>query len=150
MTKSEKALEYFNNQFNCSQSVLVAFGPEMGMSENDCLKVSCAFGGGMARQQKTCGAVTGAMMAIGLKYGKAANEDESKKLHTYARTNEFCEAFEQEHNSLICKDLLNGLDMNTEDGINKIKELNLFKLKCDKYVETAVEIIEQMFANDEK
>jgi C_GCAxxG_C_C family probable redox protein len=147
MTKSEKALEYFNNNYNCSQSVLTVFGPELGLSENDCLKVSCAFGGGMARQQKTCGAVTGALMALGLKYGKALNEDDSKKMNTYAKTNEFMKAFEEENSSTICKELLDGLDMNTEEGSKKIKELNLFRIKCDKYIENAVKIVEKMLSD---
>jgi len=147
MTKSEKALEYFNNNYNCSQSVLAVFGPELGLSENDCLKVSCAFGGGMARQQKTCGAVTGALMVLGLKYGKALNEDDSKKLKTYAKTLEFIKAFEEENTSTVCKELLNGLDMNTEEGSKKIKELNLFKIKCDRYIENAVKIVEKMITD---
>jgi C_GCAxxG_C_C family probable redox protein len=146
MTKSEKALEYFNNNYNCSQSVLTVFGPELGLSENDCLKVSCAFGGGMARQQKTCGAVTGALMALGLKYGKALNEDDSKKMDTYAKTLEFIKAFEEENASSICKELLDGLDMNTEEGSKKIKELNLFRIKCDKYIENAVKIVEKIIS----
>ena len=74
MKKSEKAVEYFRNKFNCSQSVLTVFSNEYGLSENDCLKMACAFGGGMGRQQQTCGAVTGALMALGLKYGKGIND----------------------------------------------------------------------------
>ena len=80
MKKSEKAVEYFRNKFNCSQSVFTVFSPDYSFSENDSLKVSCAFGGGMGRQQLTCGAVTGALMAIGLKYGKGINDAEEMKL----------------------------------------------------------------------
>jgi len=148
MTKSEKALAYFNNNYNCSQSVLTAFAPELGLSEDQCLKVSCSFGGGMARHQKTCGAVTGALMAIGLKYGKALNEDEAKKMNTYAKTSEFLKAFEEANLSTVCKDLLDGLDMRNEEDAKKIKELNLFRVKCDKYVEIAVKILEEMFSKD--
>jgi C_GCAxxG_C_C family probable redox protein len=67
MDRSEKALEYFDNKFNCAQSVLIAFAAELGLSDNDSLKVACAFGGGIGRQQLTCGAVTGAAMALGLR-----------------------------------------------------------------------------------
>ena len=66
MTKSETALDYFRNKFNCSQAVFAAFGPAYGLSEDSCLKIGCAFGGGMGKQQLTCGAVTGALMALGL------------------------------------------------------------------------------------
>jgi hypothetical protein len=53
-TKSENAIHYFSNGFNCSQAVLASLGPEHGISEDDCLKLACAFGGGMARLQMTC------------------------------------------------------------------------------------------------
>jgi C_GCAxxG_C_C family probable redox protein len=144
MTKSEKALEYFNDSYNCSQSVLTPFSQELGLSENDCLKVACAFGGGMGRQQHTCGAVTGALMVLGMKYGKAFGDDESKKVKTYAKTVEFFKAFESKHGSINCKELLQGLNMNDEADMMKIRELNLFRVKCDKYVADAVEILETM------
>jgi C_GCAxxG_C_C family probable redox protein len=146
MSKTEKALQYFSNSFNCSQSVLAAFGEDFGLSEDDCLKISCAFGAGMGRQQHTCGAVTGALMVLGLKYGKALKDDESKKLNTYSKTIEFMKAFEKENNSTVCLDLLDGLDMKSEDGMKKIKELNLFKIKCDKYVSFAVKTVEEMIS----
>ena len=79
MKRSEKALSYFNNSFNCAQSVITSFSPELGLSEDDCLKVSCAFGAGMGKQQHTCGAVSGALMVLGLKFGKALNDNEQKK-----------------------------------------------------------------------
>ena len=65
MTKSEKAVALFAKGYNCSQSVLTSFGQEFGLSEDDCLKISCAFGGGMGRRQLTCGAVTGALIVGG-------------------------------------------------------------------------------------
>jgi len=148
MTKSEKALEYFHNSFNCSQSVLTAFVPDLGLSEDECMKVACAFGGGMGRQQLTCGAVTGALMTLGLKYGKGKENDDAKKMNTYAKTLEFFHAFEKEHSSINCKELLNGLDMNTEEGMSKIKELDLFNIKCDKYVSDAVKIVEEILSKD--
>lgn len=64
MERQVKALKYFRNKFNCSQSVFTVFGTDHGLSENDCLKTSCAFGAGMGRQQLTCGAVTGALIGI--------------------------------------------------------------------------------------
>ncbi len=88
-TKKQQASSYFQNSFNCSQSVFTVFGTDYGLSEDTCLKVSCAFGGGMGRQQLVCGAVTGALMALGMKYGKALHDDESKKKQTYDKTVEF-------------------------------------------------------------
>ncbi len=144
MEKSEKALAYFSNHFNCSQSVFTVFGEELGMSENDCLKVACAFGGGMGRQQHTCGAVTGALMVLGMKFGKALNDDEAKKKETYTKTVEFFKEFEKRNGSTTCKALLQNLDMNNEADLKKINELNLFEINCEKYVADAVEIAEKL------
>jgi len=144
MKKEEKAVEYFRNKFNCSQSVFTVFGLEDGIPEDDCLKISCAFGGGMGRQQHTCGAVTGALMAIGLKYGKGINDTEEKKQLTYSKTREFFEEFINIHGSTNCRELLDGLNMSDPDDHNKITERNLFEIKCEKYVADAVRITEKL------
>jgi len=142
MEKREEALDYFRNRFNCSQAVFTVFGKDYGLSEDCCLKISCAFGGGMGRQQHTCGAVTGALMALGLKYGKALNDPEENKHHTYAQTREFFKRFTELNGSVNCKVLLDGLDMNDPDDHQKILERKLFEIKCEKYVSDAVGIVE--------
>jgi C_GCAxxG_C_C family probable redox protein len=142
MKKQDEALDYFRNKFNCSQAVFTVFGKDHGLSEDDCLRISCAFGGGMGRQQHICGAVTGALMALGLKYGKALNDPDEKKHQTYAQTREFFKRFTELNGSVNCKVLLDGLDMNDPDDHQKIMEQKLFDIKCEKYVSDAVEIVE--------
>jgi C_GCAxxG_C_C family probable redox protein len=144
MKKSEKAIEYFRNKFNCSQSVLTAFAADYRLSEDDCLKISCAFGGGMGRQQYTCGAVTGALMVLGLKYGKALNDPEVKKELTYAKTREFFTEFKKLNGSANCRELLDGLDINDPDDHKKIIDRKLFDIKCEKCVVDAVAITENL------
>lgn len=144
MKKAEKAIEYFRNKFNCSQSVLTAFSSENGLSENDSLKVACAFGGGMGRQQLTCGAVTGALMALGLKFGKGIDDPEEKKQLTYAKTREFFEEFTKIHGSTNCIELLDGLNMTDPEDQKEIMERNLFVINCERYVADAVNITEKL------
>ncbi|MFN8241623.1 MAG: C-GCAxxG-C-C family protein [Bacteroidales bacterium] len=144
MKKQDQALEYFWNKFNCAQSVFTPFGKEHGLDEAAALKLSCAFGAGMGRQQFTCGAVTGALMAIGLKYGKAIGDPEEKKLETYAKTREFFEAFKAIHGSTSCRTLLNDLDLNDPGDHKKIEELGLFRKNCDCYVKDAVRLAEEL------
>ena len=79
MTQKEDATIYFADTFNCSQAVFTVFGKEQGLTEDQCLKIGCAFGGGMGRQQYTCGAVTGALMSLGLHFGRGLNDNISKK-----------------------------------------------------------------------
>jgi len=142
--KAEKALEYFNNSFNCSQSVLTTLGPELGLNEDDCLRIATAFGAGMGKQQHVCGAVSGALMVLGLKLGKALNDPESKKEDTYNKAAEFLKSFETKNGSIHCKQLLQGLDMNKEEDLITIHELGLFETACVSYVKQAVEITEQL------
>ena len=144
MKKSEKALSYFNNSFNCAQSVFTTFGPELGLTEDECLKIACAFGAGMGKQQHVCGAVTGALMVLGARFGKAKNDPESKKDLTYSKADEFLNRFKAKNDSITCKELLRGLNMNNPDELKKINELRLFETSCEKYIQDAVEIIENM------
>jgi C_GCAxxG_C_C family probable redox protein len=144
MNKQEKAIKYFRDKFNCSQAVLTVFGTECGLCENDCLKISCAFGGGMGRQQFTCGAITGAMMVLGLKYGKAINDPEEKKEITYLKTREFFNEFKKLNGSVNCRELLNGLDLNDPADHQQIIDQKLFDIKCEKCVADAVNIVEAL------
>jgi len=144
MTKSEKAIALFDQGFNCSQSVLTAFSEEFSLSEDDCLKISCAFGGGMGRQQLTCGAVTGALMVLGLHFGRAKGDDISRKITTYEKAVEFFESFKDLNGAADCKELLQGLDMHNPADLKKIESLGLFKTSCYKYAKDAVEISDKM------
>jgi C_GCAxxG_C_C family probable redox protein len=144
MNRSEKAVSYFNNSFNCSQSVLTAFAPDLGLSIDDSLRISCAFGAGMGRRQLTCGAVTGALMVLGLQFGKALHDDESKKQETYTLTRKFCDGFIERHGSLSCRELLLNLDMNDPEDNLKIKEMELHDTHCTRFVKDAVDIVEKL------
>ncbi|MFO7656610.1 MAG: C-GCAxxG-C-C family protein [Bacteroidales bacterium] len=144
MKKQQQATNYFNNSFNCAQSVFTVFATDYGISENDSLKIACAFGGGMGRQQLTCGAVTGALMAIGLEYGKGIDDEETKKKETYQKTKEFLEAFIKLNGSVNCKVLLDGLDMQRPEDYEKMVQMNIFNTKCKKYVEDATLIAERI------
>lgn len=144
MKKIDTATEFFANNYNCSQSVLVAFAPEFGLSEDKALKIATAFGAGMGRKQLTCGAVTGALMALGLKYGKGLNGTNDEKAYTYQKTSEFMNEFVKRNGSVTCKKLLRGLDMNNPEDYKKIQELNLFDSDCVKYVQDATEIVEKL------
>jgi C_GCAxxG_C_C family probable redox protein len=106
MSRPDRAAEIFSQGFNCSQAVLAACGTDLGLSREQCLGVACAFGGGMARTGATCGAVTGAMMAIGLRHGKVKVDDAEGKERTYKAVHDFMDRFRSRHKSVECRDLL--------------------------------------------
>ena len=83
----------FKNGFNCSQSVFSTFAPELGLDKETALKIADGFGAGMGYSAETCGAVTGAFMAIGLKYGRSKSDDDQAKEKINTLIKEFMHQF---------------------------------------------------------
>jgi C_GCAxxG_C_C family probable redox protein len=143
VNKQNRAAEEFDNGLNCAQAVLMAFREELNLPEPILLKLGAGFGGGIARQQMTCGVVTGACMAIGLMLdGEDKNVAELKE-EAKMQCSQFSVAFKQKHGSLICRDLL-GYDMNTEEGRMQIDTQQLYSKVCTNCVRDSVMILEQM------
>jgi len=143
MNKAEKAVALFKAGFSCSQSVFAAFSEDLGMDRNTSLKISQPFGGGMAHLGEACGAVTGAFMLIGLKYGRTKADDLAARDRTYAKMRQFTDRFKALHCSIQCRCLL-GLDLGTEEGMRLAREKNLFQTICVKYVQDAATIVEDL------
>jgi C_GCAxxG_C_C family probable redox protein len=139
MNKKDKAIMYFRDGYNCAQSVLMACA---GESEN-AVKVSAAFGGGMGRLQKTCGAATGAYIYFGMTYGAPGLPGENDKLQVYERVKTFNRIFIERNGTDLCSELL-GEDLNTPEGKSRIKELDLHARVCEKCISDAIEIIEKI------
>lgn len=147
MTKSEKALELFSSNFNCSQAVFTAFAHDFGIDDELALKLATSFGGG-ARNGEVCGAVSGALMVIGLKYGHYQSENNEQKSRAYNISVEFTKRFKEANRSIVCRDLL-GYDLTIPEDMACIKEKNLFKEICPKMVKSAVEVLEAILAEYE-
>ena len=144
MNHAEKAVEYYNNKFNCSQGVFTAFATEMGMDEKLALKIATNFGGG-ERKGELCGAVAGALMVLGLKCGHCDSADAEGKAKAYAVSEEFMNRFIKENCSVVCRDLL-GYDLTKKEDLAIIMEQNLFRTLCPKMVESAARILDEMMA----
>lgn len=142
MTHTEKAKELFDKKFHCSQAVFAAFADELGVTEEQALKIGACFGGGM-RKGEVCGACTGALMALGLKYGQADEQDLDSRYKTNEVTDKFLDRFQKENGSYMCKDLL-GCDLSTEEGVAEAVEKKLFTEFCPKMVMSATKIVEEI------
>jgi len=143
-TKSEIAVAKFLQGYNCAQSVIYAFSDDLGIDKNTALKIACGFGAGMGRKQEVCGAVTGGIMVIGLKYGRGENETRKATELTYAKTREMIDRFSLKHETIICRKLIGGCDLATEEGQRQFRENELLKNKCKWFVKSVVEIIEEI------
>jgi C_GCAxxG_C_C family probable redox protein len=142
--KQEKAIDVFRNGYNCAQSVLSALSPELGLSRDTAMKLSSPFGSGIAYMQETCGAVTGALMAIGLKYGKGENGTAEDKERAYDFSRHFLTEFRKIHGSVCCRTLMQNLDMSTPEGMEEIRRRDLFRLKCANHIRTAIDITQKI------
>lgn len=147
MSKTDKALELFSNNFNCSQAVFAVFAPDFGLDEKLALKLATSFGGG-ARNGEICGAVSGALMVLGLKYGHFDAADSEQKSRAYAIAVEYTKRFKEANGSIVCRDLL-GYDLTKPDEMACIKEKGLFGDVCPKAIKSAVEILEGVLADYE-
>lgn len=142
MTHKDKALKYFSDKFHCSQAVLAAYAEELGLTEEQALKVAYCFNSGM-RKGEVCGACSGALMVIGMKYGQSEKDDLDSRKKANQKTVEFLEKFKKKNSSYICNELL-GCDISTAEGVQYAMDNNCFTDICPKMVASAVEILEEM------
>lgn len=142
MNHVEEALKLFEEKYHCSQAVFAAFSEEYGVKKEDALKIGGCFGSGM-RKGEVCGACTGALMVLGLKYGKFRKDDVESKIKSDEVCDKFLDEFKKENGSYICNTLL-GCDISTQEGVQYALDNNLFTEFCPKMVESAVIITEKI------
>ena len=117
------------------------YGTRSGLDRETALRVAGAFGAGMARIGETCGCVTGALMVIGLNYAKVHKDDNDSRERACALAQEFMDSFRDRNGSLVCRELL-GVDVSTPEGILQVREKDLFRTVCPKFVKSSAEILE--------
>ncbi len=144
MSRIEIARAYFAQNFSCSQAVAAAFAADYGLDAPILLRIAAPFGGGVARSGDTCGAVSGALMVIGLRYG-ITQPDPAAKERTYERAQEFIARFRACNGAVHCRDLL-GYDFATPEGRAAIREHKLTHVVCPRLVESAVALLEDLLA----
>ncbi len=142
--KCEAAVEKFLSGYNCAQSILYAYGPDLGLEAETALKVATGLGGGMGGSGEVCGAVTGGILALGLKFGRGSQQEKSVAQHAYQKTGELLAAFERVHGSCICRTLLCGCDLRAPEGMRRFREENLHQKVCVGCVRTVGEILSGM------
>ncbi len=136
---TQTASERFLAGYNCSQAVLYALAPQLGLDQDTALRLACGFGAGIGRTQEVCGAVSGGVMAIGLRHGRGDQEDKARTEDCYRRTQDFLSGFRQRHGSIHCRELI-GCDLRTPEGQSQFKERRLLAETCVKCVQTATEL----------
>jgi C_GCAxxG_C_C family probable redox protein len=142
---AERAEALFREGFSCSQAVLMAFAPGLGMDQRHAALVASAFGGGMARHGWTCGALTGAMMALGLHAGHASAQDTAAKDELCARVQLLVARFEDRHGATACRQLV-GANMLDPAERQAASDRGVFTTLCPQLVRTAATLVAEALA----
>ncbi len=133
---ARQAVSRFLTGYNCAESVLMTMAEQEGIQSQLIPKMATPFGGGIAKHGSICGCVTGALMSIGLKFGRARHTEDREK--TYSVSSSFLDAFEQKFGSLICYELI-GCDFRTPEGQERWEQLK--ESRCADFVKGTVEIL---------
>lgn len=135
----EKAVALFATGLNCAQSVYCAFAEDFGMDAETAAKVSSGLGGGVGRLREVCGAVTGATLVLGMKYGP-------DKTAVYEKVQEFAAIFKQEMGTIICRELLDGTGA-TSGGAPEARTPEYYKKRpCAEIVRFAADTVSRMLS----
>lgn len=138
----EKAVELFLNGRNCAQAVVCAYADELGIDFETLLKLSSSFGGGMGRLREVCGAVSGMFIVAGLKKGYISTSDDDKEKH-YTLIQELGHKFQEEHGSMICRELLNLMEHESSPKPTKRTKTFYKERPCAKFIESACKILDE-------
>ena len=140
MNEIQHAMELFDGHYNCSQAVFVPFAGRFGLTEEQAIGMAAGFGGGIGQMGETCGAVTGACMALGLLAQERSGSGYEVKYQAYALVQEFIPRFREKCGALKCRDLL-GRDISDPQQYHAAKQEDLFHTRCPLFINTAVEIL---------
>ena len=138
------ARELFLKGYNCSQAVFCAFEDVTGLDRDTAARLSCSFGGGLGRLREVCGTVSGAALVLGIAKGYSDPEDFNAKKAHYHLVQEFARRFRAESGSIVCRELLKGVE--TAPGADPEPRTAEYysKRPCPELAYRAARILEQM------
>lgn len=128
--------------YNCAQAVFYSFCDDFNIDKDVALKMATGFGAGMGRKEEVCGAISGGILVIGSKYGRGETEERSAMERSYKKTQNLMDQFAERHGTVICRQLLNGCELTTNEGQLYFTENDLLKKTCVPCVRSVVEILE--------
>ena len=143
MSKAENAVQNFE-LYQCAQSVLAAYAGDFSLDKEKALSVAAGFGAGIGRLQETCGAVSGAIMALGLSSNFKESDRRDKINGVYAKARRFTDEFSAKMGTIKCRELID-CDLSTEEGQKIFREQNR-KEKCRDCVRLSCEILDRFLA----
>ena len=139
----DQAVALYTQGYTCAQSILVSFAERYGLQQNLAFRIGEPFGAGTSCTGGMCGAVTGAIMVLGLQYGSTLNNDDAARFSTYQHVQEFIQRFTEIHGSIQCTGLL-GYNLSDPQQLQTVIEKGLFIQLCPGLVRDAAQILVEM------
>ena len=137
---AEKAEKLFREGYNCSQAVVLAFSDLTGLDKNTAARLSSSFGGGFGRLREVCGAFSGISLVLGLLCGYGETDNPERKKEHYALIQEAAKRFREKNGSIICRELLSGVET-SGGGVPEPRTPDFYKKRpCAGIVSSAAEI----------
>jgi C_GCAxxG_C_C family probable redox protein len=141
MMSKEKSQELFNQEYNCAQSILVAFASQVGLDEETAFRVAAGLGGGIGRTQNVCGAINAGAIVLGLAHGNYKPEDKDAKKATGDLVGKFVNDCKQALGATQCLEITK-IDLNNEELRQYANEKGNLSAICNNAVERVALILE--------
>ena len=141
MNDVEKTVDLFGSGLTCSQAVLTVFGVPYGLDMEMVARLGRPLGGGMGHSGRTCGALSAAVLILGL--AKDHPEEAEARKISFHHAQQLFKRFEALHGTTECRDLL-GADWSTAEGLKKIQEKSLVRNLCPAIVRDAAAILKDL------
>lgn len=142
----DRALELFKEGYNCAQAVTLAFADELekrGISRDMAAGMASSFGGGLGRLREVCGCVSGMALVCGALEGYTDPKAKEEKTNHYRRIQNLAEKFKEENGSCICRELLAGINSDTNPQPEARTESYYKKRPCAELAACAANILEK-------
>jgi C_GCAxxG_C_C family probable redox protein len=143
MDRVNKALELYQEGLSCSQAVFSVFADKFDLDEKAMMKIAGGFGGGIGASGLICGALSGSVMVLGLKFGASDGADTDSKHKTRELVRVFMKKFSDQFGAIDCKCLL-GFDMSRQEDFDYVHNNNITRQLCPKFIEFAVVELEKI------
>ncbi len=139
----EQAVAFYAQGYTCAQSILASYAARYGLPQNLAFQLGEPFGAGTSCTSDMCGAVTGAILVLGLQYGSTLNSDDAARLRTYQHVQVLIHRFQEIHGSIQCTDLL-GYNLSDPEQFKTVCEKGLFSQRCPRFVRDAAQILTEL------
>lgn len=141
---SDIAEQYFLSGCSCAQSILCAFSDCTGLDHDTSMKLGSSLGGGFGRLREVCGAFSGACIVAGLLWGYTDETDKDAKAVHYALVQDIARRFREKTGSLICRELLEGIESGTSPTPSERTSEYYGKRPCQRFVVDAASVLDEI------